>query len=343
MQPPGQIVLPSSHQGALDPAARIEELADSDAEAFAFFLERFGPPPTKQVIVSPIPAGFGQGFPGLVYAATLSYLRPTDAPLQKLEPADRQFYLELLRPHEIAHQWWGNNVTIESGADLWLMEALATYSSLLYVEGKQGPQALRSTLAGFLGHLMLKNDDGEVIESAGPVSLGERLNMAKFPAAYRLVLYEKGAWIFHMLRGAMGDKAFFALLTDLSKTYRLAELSTEQLREAAAQRLPKDYPDGDLRDFFDQWVYGTGIPRLQVDFQRRETGGKAHIEGVLKQTGVPEHFTMPVTLRVELENAKPLDVVVWTEGPETSFRIESGARPARVLIDPDGIVLAIKN
>jgi aminopeptidase N len=256
--------------------------------------------------------------------------------------ADRQFYLELLRPHEIAHQWWGNNVSIESGSDLWMMEALATYSSLLYVEKLRGADSMRSTLADFRSRLLNKNEEGETIESAGPVSFGERLVMAKFPTAYRLVLYEKGAWIFHMLRGMLGDEKFFGLLTDLSERFRLNELSSEQLREAAAARLPADYPDRDLRDFFDQWVYGTGIPGLSVDYRQRVSDGKSVTEGVLKQTGVPEHFTTAVVLRAELPGGDSMDVTVWTEGDETPFRIQSPAKPLRVVIDPEGRLLAVK-
>jgi aminopeptidase N len=321
-----------------DPSAHIEQLADSDAQAFAFFLQRFGPPPTTQVIVSPIPAGFGQGFPGLVYAATLSYLAPSDPPLDKMSPADRQFYTELLRPHEIAHQWWGNNITVESGADLWMMEALATYSSLLFLEDTSGPAELQSTLAGFREHLLGKTQSGVTVESAGPVSMGERLMMAKFPTAYRLILYEKGAWIFHMLRGALGDETFFGLLTDLSKSFRLQELSSEQLRLAAAERLPPGYPDPNLRDFFEQWVEGTGIPRLRVSF-KHEDGA---LTGELIQSEVPEYFTAPVKLRAVFESAKPIDFEVWTEGERTPFRIPSPHKPLRIQIDPDETLLAVK-
>ena len=338
LRPAPQILIRPATVTVPDPAARIEELADSDAQAFAFFLERFGPPPTQQVIVSPIPAGFGQGFPGLVYAATLSYLSASDSPLDKMSETDRQFYLELLRPHEIAHQWWGNNVSIESGGDLWIMEALATYSSLLFLEERKGAAALHATLAAFRGHLLGRNQDGDVIDSAGPVSMGERLMMAKFPNAYRLILYEKGAWIFHMLRGVLGDEEFFGLMTELSRDFRLKELSTDQLREAAAARLPKDYPDRGLRDFFDQWVYATGVPELRVSFKHQ--GGA--IEGEIMQTGVPEHFVTPVTLRAIFESRDPVDLEVWTDGERTPFRIPSPNRPLRVEIDPNLTILATK-
>ncbi len=338
LRPPSQILIRPTAERAPNPAARIEELADRDAEAFQFFLERFGPPPTRQVIVSPIPAGFGQGFPGLVYAATLSYLAPSDSPLDKMNPSERQFYLELLRPHEIAHQWWGNNVSIESGADLWIMEALATYSSLLFLEEKQGAESLQTTLAGFLDHLLDRNQDNEPIHSAGPVSLGERLIMAKFPTAYRLVLYEKGAWIFHMLRGVLGDEQFFGLLNELSERYRLARLNTDEIRKAAAARLPEDYPDRGLRDFFDQWVRGAAIPELRVK-QRHEEGA---IVGELLQGGVPDHFVTPVTLRAVFASGDPIDIEVWTEGESTPFRIPSPRKPVRIEIDPDAILLAVK-
>ncbi|MCB1019614.1 MAG: hypothetical protein KDC27_06775 [Acidobacteria bacterium] len=337
-----QVVVPAIAPRTPDPAARIEELADSDADAFHFFLERFGPPPTQQVIVSPIPAGFGQGFPGLVYAATLSYLSASDSPLDKMNESDRQFYLELLRPHEIAHQWWGNNVSIESGSDLWMMEALATYSSLLYVEHKRGPEALRAALRDFRQHLLGKNQDGEVIESAGPVSLGERLMMAKFPTAYRLILYEKGAWIFHMLRGMLGDEQFFGLLSELSERYRLKELSVDQLRQAAAARLPKGYDDPELQDFFDQWVYGTGVPRFSLTFETKTAAGKTVVEGVLRQQGVPDNFVTPVELRLEADGAKPVVKTIWTEGPESAFRFEVAGKDPRVLIDPNERILAVR-
>ena len=337
-RPQQPIIISPTPSSAPNPAARIEELAESDSQAFAFFLERFGPPPTSQVIVSPIPAGFGQGFPGLVYAATLSYLSPRDPPLDKMNPSDRQFYLELLRPHELAHQWWGNNVAVQGGPDLWMMEALATYSSLLFLEDQQGADALRTVLAGFRSHLLDKTQEGEVIESAGPVTLGERLMMARFPTAYRLILYEKGAWIFHMLRGVLGDQAFFDLLTSLSRDYRLKALSTEQLREAAAERLPEDYPDRGLRDFFDQWVYGTGIPRLRASF--RHDGDT--IQGELQQSGVGESFTTPVNLRVIFETGDPIDIEVWTEGERTPFRVPSPNEPLRIEIDPDKLLLTTK-
>jgi len=138
--------------------------------------------------------------------------------------------------------------------------------------------------------------------------------------------------------GVLGDEQFFGLLTELSSEFRFKELSTEQLRQAAFARAPKDYRDRELRDFFEQWVTGTGIPRFSVRYDHKDGA----IAGELRQQGVPEHFTTPVTLRAVFEGAGPVDVEVWTDGERTPFRIPADRKPLRVEIDPEGLLLAVK-
>ena len=321
-----------------NPAARIEEIADADAATFAYFLQLFGPPPTPRVVVSPIPGGFGQGFPGLVYSATLSYFAADDAPLKKLPPADRQFYAELLRAHEISHQWWGNNVTVLSLADNWLMEGLATYASALNLERRQGPESLRVLLDEFRGRLLQKNDEGRTVESAGPVTLGERLRMERFPGAYRVITYEKSAWALHMLRARLGDEAFFGLLKKLNRDYRLKVITTEAFRKEAAALIPENSPDPELLDFFDQWIYGTGVPRLKVRFSQKSD----LLSGTLLMEDVDEAFVTPVELEAVLADGARQRLTVWTDGPETEFQMRLPAKAQKVTIDPDGELLAIK-
>lgn len=341
---------PVGNQGAVmtpaeaptpSPAARIEEIADADAETFAYFLERFGPPVTPRVVVSPIPAGFGQGFPGLVYAATLSYFAPEDAPLKRLPPTEQQFYAELLRAHEISHQWWGNSVTVLSTADNWMMEGLATYSSILNLERRKPKGSMNALLDQFRGRLLTKNDDGKTMDSAGPVTLGERLRTARFPGAYRIITYEKSAWILHMLRSRLGETAFFDLLAKLVRDYRFREITTEALREEARQFVPEDSPDPELVDFFDQWIYRTGIPRFEIRFKQDADGGEVALKGRLLMADVDEAFTTPVELEAVLADGGRRRTTVWTNGPETLFEMRLPAKAQRVEIDPDGKLLAV--
>ena len=125
-------------------------------------------------VVSPVPGDFGQGFPGLVYASTRSYFQRGDRPLQNLSPGTQRFYADLLRPHEISHQWWGNVVYAPLDRDGWLMEALATYSSLLWLEENRGAKERDQVLAEFLRNLIRKSD-GQSVDSAGPVVMGQAL------------------------------------------------------------------------------------------------------------------------------------------------------------------------
>ncbi len=321
------------------PADRLDLVADRTAGAFSYFLERLGPPPTKKIVISPIPGDFGQGFPGLVYASTLSYFQAQDAPLNNLTPAQRLFYQEILPAHEISHQWWGNVLAIQSLSDDWLMEGLATYSALLYLEHRHGRGVMDTVLAGYRTALLARNDQGEPVDSAGPVVLGHRLRSSQFPDAARVLVYEKGAWIVHMLRGAMGDEGFFQLLRELCTKYRQQRLSTEEFRAEAAHLLPASYPDAELREFFEQWVYGTGIPKLRLEHSMEAKGSKARLVLRLYQESVPTTFRVVVPVKIETAGGDSIVKMIPTDGELTEVRVALKGQPARVVLDPEGFLL----
>jgi len=324
------LVTPSKPEPA-KPAERIDKVADDALEALSFFTERFGPPPTSTVTVTPIPSNIGQGFPGLVYASTLSYLDPSRPPLSRFSPELQTFYSKLLLPHELSHQWWGNTVTVDDDEDLWLVESLATYSSLLLLEHREGTAVRNHTLENFRQSLLAENETGDRIESAGPLVFGSRLQSSKFPDAYRVVLYHKGAWVQHMLRETLGTEPFLDLLRSLPRDFALQELTVDQFREAAASRLPAGHPDPQLRDFFDQWVFNTGVPEFRAEWRK---DGSA-VSGTLVQEGVPEHYAFGVPLRITLADGQTVDHVIRTDGAETPFHIAVQGQPTALAIDPD--------
>jgi aminopeptidase N len=278
----------------------------------------------------------------LVYAATLSYFDPADPPLQALPPFERLFYSQQLQPHEIAHQWWGNIISVETDSDDWLMEALATYSSLLYLEHKHGRSVLDEALAEFKKHLLEQNEAGEPIERAGAVVLGSRLRSSQFPTARRVIIYEKGAWIFHMLRGIMGDGKFFEFLRSLRDDFEFKVLTNEDFRAHAARYVPTDWPDSTLVNFFDQWVYGTGIPKLSVSFLNKGKAPRIEFEAQLHQTGVSEHFSVPAPLEIHTLPGRSLVKEVRTDGDLTALSVVLQNPASRVVIDPANWLLAIK-
>ena len=322
-----------------EPTRHLDDVADAGAAALRFFREKLGPPATSNIVISPIPGGFGQGFPGLVYAPTMSYLRPGDAPFDKMSRFEQTFYRTMLPAHEMAHQWWGNVVTVQSPEDVWLMEALATYSALLLLENNEGVESRDEMLAAYRERLLERNEKGDTVESAGAMVLGERLRSSMFPFAYRVIVYEKGAWVIHMLRGIMGDAAFFDFLRGLRKRFEHKTLTTEDFRRQAAKNVPEGYPDPGLNDFFEQWVYDTGIPKFKLHYRVGGKGARYTLHARLTQTNVPESFSVIVPVTIYYGGGTPLTKHVKTEGETTEFLAPLRERPARVVVDPFGELL----
>ncbi len=334
-----------------EPLRRLNEVARDSADALEFFTARFGALPLRQLTISPIPGGFGQGFPGLVYLATLSYYQAEDKPLDKMPPEARLFYSEQLRAHEIAHQWWGNLVTAASYHDEWLIESLADYSSLLFLEHHKGARVLDSVLAHYRSGLLAKTESGETVESAGAIVLGERLRTSKSPASYYAITYQKGAWVLHMLRRLLGDAKFLSLLAELRRQYQYKGVSTEQFIELAGHFLPaapagqKGDPRNDsrLENFFAQWVYATGIPTMQLQYKVTGKAPRLRLAGVVKQSGVPDDFSVSLPVEIQVPGRSDRLVTrVQTAGGETAFSVPLSQRPTKVQLDPKESVLAVK-
>ena len=95
---------------------------------------------------------------------------------------EQTFYIDLLEAHEAAHQWWGNVVSPAGYRDNWLMEALANYSALLYLEKRDGRGAVDAALESYREDLLAKDEKGQTSESTGPIVLGARLESSQSPS-----------------------------------------------------------------------------------------------------------------------------------------------------------------
>ena len=223
-----------------------------------------------------------------------------------------------------------------------MMEALATYSSLMFLEHRMGKDALNLMLEEFKNHLLSKNDTGATTESAGAIVLGPRLSSSGFSNARRIIVYEKGAWILHMLRGMVGDEQFLRLLRDIATSYKLKRISTEDFRHEAARFVPPGSSDPELEDFFDQWVYSTGIPTLKLKYGVRTKRPGAILSGEIRQENVPVYFSVPVPLTIQTSNGQTLVHTIETTGEVTPFEVILDSKPTQVTLDPDVTLLAVK-
>ncbi len=327
---------------APDPLSRLSSLAQSIATDFEWLAQQLGPPPLKTLTVSPIPGFFGQGFPGLLYLSTVTFLAESDRPVPLRTPSQSVFYSDILPVHEVAHQWWGNLVTTGSYRDDWIMEALANYSAWLVLEKKRGPRALDDQLALSLTSLRIQRE-GASVESAGPLTWGIRLQSLSPPDPWRPIIYDKGAWVIHMLRRRLGDAPFMQMLAAITSRYSYKPLSTEQFREIAAEFSPKGLPDPHLENFFDNWVYGTGIPQLNISTSTRGKAPALDLKVTVSQTGVPDDFSIDVPVEIRFPGqAKPITKWVRTGPDPAILSVRLRSAPSKVELAPGAAVLAIR-
>ena len=321
-----------------DPLSRMPSMAAEIAGALEYFSSIFGPPPLSRVVAAPIPGAFGQGFPGFLYLSTLAYLEDRNLPAADRAEWQGRNFREILQAHESAHQWWGNQVTFDNYRDEWLAEALANYSALLYLEKRKGAKAIEPVLEEYRRRLLLENKDGKEADSVGPLVFGMRLRYAD-PAAWHSITYGKGTWVLHMLRSRLGDEAFLKTLGQLAREFADKPMNTEDLRRTAAENLPKDAPDRDLANFFETWVYGTGIPLLEMTSTVKGSAPRAVVEIRLKQTKAGENFAVDVPVEIQLPRGQKMIRWIRSDSPEEVVEVRSGAVPLKVSLDPKGVML----
>jgi len=333
------------------PADALKQLGKEIDSSIHFYETYSGPFPFHNLSVSQIPGTFGQGWPGLLYVSTYSFLRPEAQERAGLSIASQEHFTELVPYHEVAHQWWGNVVAWSSYRDQWIDEAIANYLAVLFADTKKNPDhTLRVWLTRYREQLTEKLPGAtEAPGDIGALTLGSRLNSSKSPSAYEEIVYSKGTWIIHMLREMLRqpnarnpDARFTALLQTMVTKYAYRALSTDDLRhEVEAVMTPgMDLEGGrSMEWFFEEWVRGTGVPHYRVEFTVHHTEKGNQIRGKLYQTGVPRSFIARVPLFSGGAGHGTLLGTVIAAGPETSFHLDTPNPVRKIIIDPQMTLL----
>lgn len=300
-------------------SAKVQEFTNVIAHQVVIFSDLFGALPDPDLTLIEIPDNTVRDFaaPGvLMLSHRLWDPKYSDRTLSRL----------------VASQWWGNQVLPASASDVWISDGLARYSEELYAEQNFGKEAGLKAVDEFaVGSLMY--DDSPVAQSA---------RLVPYSGEYRSVVMNKGAMLFHMLRGLMGDAQFKALLHAFYIKYQGKSASIQDFQamavglSAATARPGQEAPN--LQGFFAQWLNSTGMPEFTIEYVVYRTRKGFRIVGKVKQP--LDTFAMPVQLRVDTEGNPELKTVYVT-GTETPFTEETFGRPkpGGIRIDPNNLIL----
>lgn len=272
----------------------------------------FGKLAFNRLALTQQPAGnFGQAWPTLVYMPFTAFMDPTQRYMAtggNVRFATNNFF-RYVAPHEIAHQWWGHAVGWKSYHDQWMSEGFAEFSASLFVQ---------FALHDEKKYLEFWNDQHDRITQSrpathdlkpytvGPVTQGFRLNSGKTYAAYQFLVYPKGAFILHMLRQMMfdraegGDKRFKEMMQDFIRSHYNQDVSTEDLKRTVEKFMTQEMDldgNGKMDWFFNEYVYGTEMPTYKFEYQL--SSGGTTLWGRITQSGVSDRFKMLVPIYVD--------------------------------------------
>jgi aminopeptidase N len=236
--------------------------------------------------------------------------------------ADPDFPSDWLVAHELAHQWWGDLVTMRDWSQAWLNEGFATYFQYVY---------MRHTLGNDEGAVDLDNKINQYLREAH-----ERYERPIVFARWSYPndnfdrhIYQKGAAVLDMLDWIMGDKDFLRALSYFLHQHAYQSVDTHDLEKAITDSTGQVYDW-----FFDEWVYKAGHPVFEVSYEWNESAKKVDLEAVQTQktsAWVPI-FEAPVVIAITTTSGKQ-SYKVWIRERQEHFEFPCAEKPLLVRFD----------
>ena len=298
--------------GTMNTTSMLKKALGEEQLAIPLYTDFFGPLPYKRIAVAQQTApNYGQSFAGIVFLPITSFLDSTTR--QRLGFHDPLFF-EVVGPHELAHQWWGNTVGWVSYRDQWMSEGFAEFSASLFLQTfyKEGEYDRFWEKENTL--LTEKDKEGFRAIDVGPVALGYRLASTRVGFSIpRRLIYPKGGFILNMVRMMMwsnetGDQNFKELMRDFVRSYTNRPATTEDFKFALEQHMiPSMNLTGDSKMdwFFNEYVYGTALPNEKFTSSfSNSPDGTVVLNFAIEQSNVTESFRMPIPIYIELANGQ---------------------------------------
>lgn len=226
--------------------------------------------------------------------------------------------------HEIAHQWFGDAVTEKDWDDVWLSEGFATYFTLLFSEHYQGRDA-------FVAGLQRSREQVFTLEKQSPGVAVLHDNLADMKNVLNQLIYQKGGWTLHMLRGLMGTEKFWAGIREYYRRYRDGSASTDDFR-----RVMEEHSELGLSWFFQQWLSRAGSPALEGGWRYDAATQRVVVE--LTQTQPSDAYRLPLEIGFTVDGAPKIEKIELTQKHQR-FEIAADKQPVTVTLDPNTWVL----
>ena len=302
--------------GAVSTTGMLAAATSQGDAAVQIYTQYFGEIPYSHIaLTQQEDCNFGQSLPMLVYLPNCYFYDSTTKHSMGLDDPMNfpdQEYLKVVLPHEVSHQWWGQTVGFGSYRDQWMSEGFADFSASLYLlETNQSMDAYHEFWKTERTRLLTRNQANQRPVDIGPVTMGQRVSTSRSGEdVYQNLIYPKGAYILHMLElmywtSQYQEKPFQQAMQAFVKEYTGRVATTEDFEASLEKTMPAwvdVYGSHKLDWFFNEWVYGTEVPRysLKADFIRNGDGWDAHV--TLIQSEVSDNFVMLVPLYLELDN-----------------------------------------
>lgn len=221
--------------------------------------------------------------------------------------------------HEMAHQWFGNSVTEQDWPHLWLSEGIATWLTNRYLEQESGYESYREKLITQRERVIEYSRSG-----LAPVVDHHAENITDL---LNPNVYDKGAWILHMLRRKIGEENLVSALTEFYDRYRLGHACTDDF-----MKVIEDVSGADMEQFFDDWLYSAGHPVLAVS--TRFGNGRLTME-LLQVQQHKMAFIFPLDIRFVFEDGTKQDHTFDIFFRRHEFIFEMDSEPAEIILDPE--------
>ena len=224
-----------------------------------------------------------------------------------------------INAHELAHQWFGDCITIRHWSEIWLNEGFASYAEALWIEHLSGEAQYHNYMNAM-----------DYPPLSGALFVSDSLNDN---ALFSRTVYDKGAWLLHMLRGVIGDNAFFKTL----KTYAThPDLAYGNTTTYDLQKVAESVSSMDLGWFFDQWVYRNDRPNYEVQWSISGDSPFITTINILQVNQTP--FKMPLQIKLTCSGNDTV-ITIWDSLNVQNYQVLTDGAPESLVVDPDNWVM----